>query len=66
MRAAIAMGADINNEGASRHVDFIDAEQEQDVKRARLEHTAGVEPALARHETDIERAGEPGFACAEC
>src|SRR5476649_1935631 len=62
MRAAVAMSADIDDEGASRRFDLVDAKQEQHVERARLEHTAGIETALARHEADIERADQRRFA----
>ncbi len=58
MRAAVAMGADIDDEGAGRHLHLIDAEQEQHVERVRRKHRRRVQAAVARHEADIERAGE--------
>ena len=62
VRAAIAMGADIHDEGARRHLHLVDAEQEQHVKRALAEHGAGIHTALARHEADIERAHQRRFS----
>src|SRR5262249_35824610 len=56
MRAAIAVGPNIDNEGAGLDVDFISAEIEDEIERAGLRHGQSVEPALARHEADIEPA----------
>ena len=58
MRTAVAMGADIDDEGAGFGLDFVDAQQEQHIEPAGVQHAAGIEPALARHETEIERADE--------
>ena len=38
MRAAVAMGADIDHKRAIRHLHFIRAEQEQHVERAESRH----------------------------
>ncbi len=53
----------IDDEGLAepRHVDLVGAEQEQHVERARLSAICGdVEPALARHEAEIEPADARG------
>ena len=56
MRALVAMGADIDDEGAAgpRQVKLVGAEQEQDIGAA--EHAGDILAALARHETDVEPA----------
>ncbi len=56
MRAAVAMGADIDHEGAIRHFYLIRAEQEQHVERTEGRHLCEVEAAFARRKADIERA----------
>ena len=61
MRAAVAMGADIDDEGAGRDVDLVGAEQEQR-RRARRPppSAAALSPPVARHEAEIERADARG------
>ncbi len=54
--AAVAVGADIDDESARRDVDLIDAKEEQHVERARRRHLPRIQAALARHEAEIERA----------
>ncbi len=53
MRAAIAMGADIDHEGAVRHLDLIGAEQKQNIERAERGHLGDAETAFGK--ADIER-----------
>ena len=61
MRAAVAMRADIDDEGARRDVDLVGAEQEQHIERAGLRHLRRASmPPCARHEADIERADARG------
>ena len=55
MGAAVAMGADIDDERARRDLDLVGAEQEQHVDAA-LRHVRGIQAALARHQAEIERA----------
>ena len=47
MRAAIAMRAEIDDEGAGRDVDLVGAEIEEHIERAGFGHRRRVEPALA-------------------
>ena len=61
MGPAVAMGSDVNDAGAWLHIDLVDTEQEQHIERAGFEHRAGIQSALARHETEIERAGKRGL-----
>ena len=56
------MGADIDDEGARRDVDLVDAEQEQNVERAGRRHLPRGQAALPRHEAEIERADARGRA----
>ena len=55
MRAGIAMGADIDHEGTTIDVDLVGAEREQNIDVAGGHLQSGT-TALARHETDVERA----------
>ena len=64
MRADIAMGADINDEGIAKgiHLYLVGAEQEHNVDlagRRRRDHADHVMPALARNEAEIEST-DPG------
>ena len=54
MRAAVAMGADIDHEGAVRHLDLVGAQQEQHVERAEGRHLRGAETHPGK--ADVERA----------
>ena len=56
MGAAVAMRADIDHKGARLDVDFVGADQEDDVESAGLGHVLGVETALPRNEAEVERA----------
>ena len=60
MRAAIAMRADVNHEGAGFDGDFVGAEVEDEIERAGLRHRARIQPARARREAEIERADARG------
>ncbi len=60
MRAVVAVGADIDDEGAGRHVDLVGTEEEEHVERALLRHRGGVERALARHKADLKRTDARG------
>ena len=55
MGAAIAMRAEIDDEGAGRHLDLVGAEIEQQVDLA-ARHLGRAKPALPRREADIEPA----------
>ena len=59
MRAAVAMGALVDHEGAGRDLDLVRAEVEEHVHIA-LRHRLGVQAPLARHEAEIERADAGG------
>ncbi len=54
--AAVAVGADIDDEGAGRDLDLVGAEQERDVEGAGRRHLAGSERAGRGHEAEVERA----------
>jgi len=56
VRPAVAMGPEIDHEGARRDLDLVGAEQEHDVEPAGRGHPGGREAALAWHETDVEPA----------
>ncbi len=56
MRAAVAMRAYIDHEGAGFDRDFIGAEVEDEVERAGLRHRSRIKSARARHEAEIEPA----------
>ncbi len=63
MRARIAVAALIDDEGFAqrRHVDLVGAEQIDGIEVAAprgIHHARDIEPALARHEAEIE-AGDP-------
>ena len=61
MRAAIAMRADIDDEGARRDVDLIGAEQEQHIERRRRSPFASRScPPSPGNEADVERADARG------
>ncbi len=60
MRAPVAMRADIDDERARLDIDFVGADQEQQVQRPGLGHGGGGKPALARHKADVERADARG------
>ena len=62
MGTAITMGADVDDETAGRHLDLVDAEQEQHVERAGFQHGGGIQAAIARNKPNIERSNERGFA----
>jgi hypothetical protein len=56
MRAAVAVGADVNHERAVRHLDFIGAEQNKHVEGAERRHLRRAQAARAARKADIERA----------
>ena len=64
MRAGVAVGADVDDEGAGRDVDLVGAEQEQDVERAGLGHLGApcgrLGPARSRYRG--RRPGTPRCA----
>ncbi len=60
MRAAVAMGADIDHEGAVRRLDLVGAEQKQHIERAERRHLRRAQAASARRKADIERADPRG------
>ncbi len=53
-RAAIAMRALIDHEGARFHRDLIGTEKEEHIERAAFRHRRGIKTALPRHEAEIE------------
>ena len=55
MRAAVAMGTDINHEGPGRDLDLVGAEQEHDLERTGCRHLLHIAAARTGHEADVER-----------
>ena len=58
MGAAVAMGADVDDERSRLDLDLVGAEQEQEVDAA-LRHRRGGKAVRAGHEADVE-AADPG------
>src|SRR5262245_6008234 len=54
MRAAVAMGADIDNNRAGLHLDLVCAEQEKNIEPATC-HMRGIKSARTRHQAEIQR-----------
>ena len=59
-RAAVAVGADINNECTRGDIDLVGAEQEQNIERAGRRHLPRGQTALTRHKAEIKRADARG------
>jgi hypothetical protein len=56
MRAAVAVAAEIDDEGARRHLGLVGAVQEKNVERARDQHARHVEPVRVRHRAHVKGA----------